>query len=259
MPEFKDTEFSNGLCLAKRAQKNQYAPTFKKLFEDQGIPAPTKNDLNEQALPVLVNETVVRIGYFVRRLAEGWDGTADLNDVMWERFMPFGNRTVERMITVSSITLSTFDTIDASLAASRASVESAGNWIYASQQFVANVNFVAAGRAMVAIVREVSEEAKETELLREKRLLTEEKTELAVERLQEYKTRLAALLDEYLAERLEAFFEGFNLMDEGLAKGNANLVIGGNVVIQRVLGHEIQFTNQDEFDALMDSDDDFVL
>jgi len=43
-------------------------------------------------------------------------------------------------------------------------------------------------------------------------------------------------------------------MQQGLSSGDSNLVIKGNVVIQRVLGREPQFTNQDEFDALMDSD-----
>ena len=47
-------------------------------------------------------------------------------------------------------------------------------------------------------------------------------------------------------------------MDEGLKKGDSNLVIQGNVIIQRELGREVQFTNQEEFDELMFSDEDFV-
>jgi hypothetical protein len=34
-------------------------------------------------------------------------------------------------------------------------------------------------------------------------------------------------------------------------------VIAGNVVIQETLGEIPQFTNQDEFDAFMESDEDF--
>ena len=43
-------------------------------------------------------------------------------------------------------------------------------------------------------------------------------------------------------------------MNEGLATGDSNLVIKGNVVIQKVLGREPQFTTQEEFDELMESD-----
>ena len=48
-------------------------------------------------------------------------------------------------------------------------------------------------------------------------------------------------------------------MNAGLQSGDSNLVIKGNVMIQRMLGREVQFTNQDEFDALMDSSDSFIL
>ena len=51
---------------------------------------------------------------------------------------------------------------------------------------------------------------------------------------------------------------GFSIIDQGLQQGDSNLVIAGNVVIQKALGREAQFISQDEFDALMESDDDFV-
>ena len=43
-------------------------------------------------------------------------------------------------------------------------------------------------------------------------------------------------------------------MDKGLDEKNSDLVIRGNVTIQRILGREPQFTNQREFDDLMGSD-----
>ena len=45
---------------------------------------------------------------------------------------------------------------------------------------------------------------------------------------------------------------GFGFID-------SDLVIRGNVTIQKVLGREPQFTNQKEFDALMESDAPLVL
>ena len=47
---------------------------------------------------------------------------------------------------------------------------------------------------------------------------------------------------------------GFDYMNEGIASGDSNLIIKGNIVIQRVLGREPQFTTQQEFDDLMESD-----
>ena len=48
-------------------------------------------------------------------------------------------------------------------------------------------------------------------------------------------------------------------MKQGMESGDSDLVIKGNVVIQRVLGREPQFTNQKEFDDLMDSDEALIL
>ena len=66
--------------------------------------------------------------------------------------------------------------------------------------------------------------------------------------------RRAFELSERLVGDIEAFIEGFDYMKEGLASGDSNLVIKGNVVIQKVLGREPQFTTQEEFDELMESD-----
>ena len=106
----------------------------------------------------------------------------------------------------------------------------------------------------VAVYREIAAESAETELLYERRLLTEAQTAQAVAQLEAYREQLEARVSEYLAEDLTAFLEGFSAMDQGLQSGDSDSVIRGNVVIQRVLGREPQFTNQQEFDDLMDSD-----
>ena len=53
--------------------------------------------------------------------------------------------------------------------------------------------------------------------------------------------------------------EGFDYMQEGLATNDSNLVIKGNVVIQKVLGREPQFATQSDFDTFMESDTPLVL
>ncbi len=52
---------------------------------------------------------------------------------------------------------------------------------------------------------------------------------------------------------------GFECINEGIGTGDSDLVIKGNIIIQRVLGRDPQFTNQREFDELMDSDEAFKL
>lgn len=212
--------------------------------------------LGKQAVPVMVNEAIVRMGFLVSRLVGYYNEHESLEEIDWGNVVPIGNRTVERMITVSSTTLSLIDSADA---AAHAAIESTGNFVLFTERFVSRFNFVAAGRATLAIVREVSAEAKETQLLREKQLLIEAKTSLTIERLETYRALLEERVSEYLAEDLQAFFEGMSQIDQGLIEGDSNLVIRGNVTIQRVLGREPQFTNQQEFDDLMTSDDDFVL
>lgn len=211
--------------------------------------------LGRQAIPVLINEAVVRLGFFVSRLAHALGDGKTLAEVRWAEVIPINNRTVDRMMTVSSMTLALADTADA---AAHASLESAGNWVLFSQKFVARYNYIAAGRAAVAVVREFSDDAREAQLIHERRLLIEARSALTVERLEEYKAQLTERVDEFIAEDLQAFLEGIDMMDEGLLRGDSDLVIAGNVIIQSVLGREPQFTNQEEFDAIMESDEDFV-
>ena len=148
----------------------------------------------------------------------------------------------------------TFNVVDTADAAVRAAFESGGNWVIFSGRFVARYNYVGAGRAALAIVKEVSNEKKEAQLIHERMLLMEAKAQMMFGQLQDFKARLNEKLTEYLAEDIKAFMEGFDDINEGLKANNSDLVIRGNVTIQRVLGREPQFTSQKEFDELMESD-----
>ena len=207
--------------------------------------------LGKQAIPVILNEIIVRTGYFVSHLAMEIAEHKGMSGINWSNVVPVRNRTVDRMLTIAALTFTVADTADAAV---HAALESAGNWVLFAGRFVARFNYVGAGRAAVAIVKEISNEKKEAQLIHEKMILTEAKTMLVIQQLEEYKAKLEERLSDYLAEDIEAFITGFDYMTHGFASGDSDLVIKGNVVIQRVLGREPQFTNQDEFDALMDSD-----
>ncbi len=212
--------------------------------------------IKKQTIPVIVNEILVRTFYFVTRLIDQTNSLQDLDKVDWDLVLPFGNRTVERMMTVASMTLSVADTADA---AAHAALESGFNWLIFSRTIVARFNYVAAGRAAVCIYAECKAEQRESQLIHEKMILSEAKTSIFLDQLQSFKDDLDLKLSNYLAENISAFMEGFALMEMGFDSGDSDLVIKGNVVIQRMLGREPQFTSQEEFDALMESDEPLVL
>ena len=85
-------------------------------------------------------------------------------------------------------------------------------------------------------------------------LLYTTKEEYSVAMLQEFKTKLEAKLSAYLVEDLTSYMEGFEYISAGIDSNDLDMVIKGNTVIQRALGREPQFTNQEEFDEFMESD-----
>lgn len=207
-------------------------------------------DLRTQAEPVIFCEIFTRLGFMLLQLEKeilnnGFKG------INWRHVVPFANRTVDRCLAIAFMTFNVVDTADAAL---RAAIESGGNWVIFSGRFVARYNFVGAGRAVLAIVKEVSNENKEAQLIHERMILMDAKAQIMFKQLQEFKAKLEEKVSNYLAEDIEAFIEGFDYMNEGLASGDSNLVIKGNVIIQKVLGREPQFTTQEEFDELMESD-----
>lgn len=230
------------------------------LYEKQKIDLrhelPLYKEFGKQAIPVVFIELYVRIGFFLTQLAMEFAEHKNLSDINWNAVIPFHNRTVDRMLAVANMTFTFADTADAAV---HAALESGGNWVLFSGKFVTRFNYVGAGRAAIAIVKEVSNERKESQLIHEKMILSESKTAIFLTQLQEFKAQLEEKVSDYLAEDIEAFMQGFDYMDQGIASGDSNLVIKGNVIIQKVLGRKAQFENQEEFDNLMLSDIPLVL
>lgn len=234
---------------------------INELYEKQKIDfrheIPLYKAAGKQAIPVAFNEIFVRTGYFVSHLAiELLEHDNDVAKINWNNVVPFRNRTVDRMLAVSGMTFNVADTADAAL---HAAIESGGNWVLFSGRFVTRYNYLGAGRAAVAIIKEISNERREMQLIHEKMILSEAKSAIFLNQLQQFKAQLEEKVSHYLAEDIEAFMRGFDFMNQSIASGDSDLVIKGNVVIQRVLGREPQFTNQKEFDGLMESDVPLVL
>ena len=210
---------------------------------------------------MLVNECVVRAFYFIRRLTMALkendvQSIAQFKALDWGTILPWSNRTITRMLTISTATFSAADMTDAAV---RAAIESAGNYVAFSIKFASRINYVGIGRAALAIKHDYDMESEEARLWHEKRLLVEQKSAQIVAQIDAYKEQLEALVSQYIAEDIELYLTSFNEMDEALETGDSDMFIQANVTIQSRFGREAQFETQEEFDELMDSDEAFVL
>ena len=98
----------------------------------------------KQSLPILINEALVRGLFFIIHLAEELRDKKDLGQVDWNRVIPFKNRTVARMFTISTTTFMAFDIADAA-------IRSRGF----NSSCVLRLNFVGMGRFAVAVGTDV--------------------------------------------------------------------------------------------------------
>ena len=94
---------------------------------------------------------------------------------------------------------------------------------------------------------------------REERIRIEAECARAEAQILEYRKEMSDVVNNYLMEKMMAFQEGLAIMDEALINNDSNAYIAGADVIQKSLGYENSFSNQAEFDSLMDSEDDFTL
>lgn len=110
------------------------------------------SEAGRQAVPVMLNELIVRTFYFVRRLLHevggkefddvNWDG------VDWEKVVPFNNRTITRMITIASGSFTAIDMVESGI---NAAIKSGGNPALFWGRFVLRINFVGIGRFAFAL------------------------------------------------------------------------------------------------------------
>lgn len=122
--------------------------------------------LVKQTIPVIGGEIVVRTFYFVRHLVQELHIKKELNLVDWKSVLPFGNRTIARMMTVESAVFTTFDIADASI---RSIIKNGGpqNPLF-WKELIFSVNFVGIGRCVVAVSEEIKMEYDKRRVLKER-------------------------------------------------------------------------------------------
>lgn len=113
--------------------------------------------------------------------------------------------------------------------------------------------------AAVAVYQELKNALTEYQLAKEERIRVEKECNEAIEMILSYRKEMNENVEKYMTEHLETFNSGFAAMDEAIAENDVNGYLAGNAQIQELLGHEIQFRTQEEFDDLMTSDIDFKL
>lgn len=123
--------------------------------------------LKKQAVPVLINEMIVRSFYFVRRLINELKTKGALENVDWKKTMPFKNRTIARMLTIATGTFTAFDLADAV-------IRSGG----INPNTILRVNFVGLGRFAIAICTDIGMGIKKGKLERERIKLNNEQLHL---------------------------------------------------------------------------------
>ena len=120
-----------------------------------------------QAIPVILNECIVRTFFFVRHLIDEKKNAGEWKNVNWNNVVPWGNRTINRMLTIAT---GTFTTVDVADAAIRSVIKNGGNVynpkLYAD--FVLRVNFVGLGRFAIAVGTDIYMGTKREKLRRER-------------------------------------------------------------------------------------------
>lgn len=131
--------------------------------------------LGKQAIPVLLNEVIVRTFYFVRRLILEKQQHESWKDVNWSNVMPFNNRTINRMLTIAS---GTFMAVDMADAAIRSGMKSGGDPAIFAVNFILQVNFVGVGRFALAVWTDTKMGIQKNKKERERSLLYQQLIEL---------------------------------------------------------------------------------
>lgn len=168
LPGLRDTDFTKKLSNAYKNGigdgKNQInLGAFNCLFEgaNNKVDLRTENaiahELKRQSLPVAINEVIVRCCYFLRHFIIELKEKNDIEKVDFKRILPVNNRTIVRMITISS---GVFELVDIADALIRGAVESKGNGGIFVKSAILRVNFVGIGRFAIACGTDVLMEAK---------------------------------------------------------------------------------------------------
>lgn len=116
-------------------------------------------ELRNQSIPIIANECILRIFYFIRRLAIEIkvckvSSVKELAIIDWDKVKPYNNPTLSRMLTISTGIFTTIDITNAVV----------------SQKYWVSVNYVGVGRFSVALGTEMVNFLKVRNIIRIKQM-----------------------------------------------------------------------------------------
>ena len=156
--------YQNGIGTGKN-QVN--LGVFNSLFEgasskfDYRTERAVKNLLKKQTVPIIINEALVRGVYFIRRLIQEVKTKKGFRNIEWRKILPYNNRTIARMMTISVGTFCACDIGDATI---RSGIKNGFN-VYNPKFWsdtILRVNFVGIGRFAIAITTDIGMGIKRT-------------------------------------------------------------------------------------------------
>ena len=165
------------------------------------------HQIGKQAVPIIINESLVRVFYFLNRLINELKEKNTVKEIEWEKTLPFGNRTIERMLTVSIGTFVAIDTADAVI---EGAVRSMGNGAEFGKQTVLRLNFVGIGRFTVAIGTDVVMGIKKNRKMKEKMKLKNEALYLSGAKLYHGESLIWSAVKD-VDTSINSFFEALNV------------------------------------------------
>lgn len=101
-----------------------------------------------QSIPVLMNEIIIRIFYSVRRFIVEYKSKKTISEINWRLIKSSGNKTLARMLTISTGVFEAVDLLDALV---EGAIHSKANWAEFGRQVVMRLNFVGIGRFTIAL------------------------------------------------------------------------------------------------------------
>ena len=113
--------------------------------------------------------------------------------------------------------------------------------------------------AAVAAYKILKGALQDAAMMREARVRVEAECARSIAQMRAYREEMSAAVSDYLYDHAETFNTGIAAMDRAILEGDVDGFLRGNVMIQEILNYKVKFRNQEEFDALMESDAVFVL
>jgi len=133
------------------------AKKLKEIFEKDKFDLRSElalaHELSRQAVPVIINEVLVRAFYFISRLHSELKEKKHFQLVEWDNTLPWNNRTIVRMLTIATGVFTTTDLADAAI---RARVASCANPKEFASKFILRVNFVGIARFAIALKADIT-------------------------------------------------------------------------------------------------------